>query len=136
VAELVAHWITFFDLEEKAQTLCRHLSRGQRQKVMLASAFLHRPPLLFLDEPFINLDPLIQRKLRGWLIEYVKAGNTVLMATHILEVAERLCTRVAVIDQGRVVASATHDELKAAGRGLEQTFYEAVGHSFVDEGEP
>lgn len=97
---------------------------------MLAAAFLHRPPLLFLDEPFINLDPLIQRKLRAWLTDYVKEGGTVVMATHILEVAERLCTQVVIIDSGRVVASATKGELEAAGRGLEQAFYESVGQVY------
>jgi len=132
-SSLIAHWIEYFELEDKAQTLCRHLSRGQRQKVMLAAAFLHRPPLLFLDEPFINLDPLIQRKLRGWLTEYVNGGGTVVMATHILEVAERLCTQVAIIDAGKVVASATKAELDSAGRGLEQAFYEAVGYTFEPE---
>ena len=133
LTSLITHWIEYFELEDKAQTLCRHLSRGQRQKVMLAAAFLHRPPLLFLDEPFINLDPLIQRKLRDWLGQYVAGGGTVVMATHILEVAERLCTQVAIIDSGKVVASASKAELVAAGRGLEQAFYEAVGYSLEEE---
>lgn len=129
----VQRWLEYFELQAKAQTQCRHLSRGQKQKVMLAAAFLQEPELLFLDEPFINLDPLVQRNLRGWLIDYVKRGGTVLMATHILEMAERMCTRVAIINEGKVVATATKAELKAAGRGLEQTFYEAVGYSFTED---
>ena len=64
----VDRWLDFFDLQEARGTLCRDLSKGMRQKVMLASAFIHEPKLLFLDEPFINLDPIYQRKLREYLL--------------------------------------------------------------------
>ena len=60
----VEYWIDWFGLEDKRHTMCKDLSRGQRQKVMLASAFIHKPKLLFLDEPFANLDPIYQRKCR------------------------------------------------------------------------
>ena len=65
----VEHWMDWFGLQEKRDTMCKDLSKGQRQKVMLASAFIHEPRLLFLDEPFANLDPIYQRKCRQWLLD-------------------------------------------------------------------
>ena len=67
----VDHWLKFFDIDAKEDVLCRDLSKGQRQKVMLASAFIHEPRLLLLDEAFINLDPIYQRRLR----EYLRGAN-------------------------------------------------------------
>ena len=80
----IDYWLDFFELREKEDVICRDLSKGMRQKLMLASAFIHKPKLLFLDEPFINLDPLYQRKAKDYLIEYTKNGGTVFMCTHIL----------------------------------------------------
>jgi ABC-2 type transport system ATP-binding protein len=123
----VDRWLRFFDIEEKGDVLCRDLSKGQRQKVMLASAFIHEPKLLLLDEAFINLDPIYQRRLRDYLKEVSAQGRTVFMCTHILEIAEKLCSRVAVIDGGRIVAEGTIDELRSReGEGLEEIFMRAV----------
>jgi ABC-2 type transport system ATP-binding protein len=108
----VDHWLTFFDIEDKQDILCRDLSKGQRQKVMLAAAFIHEPQVLLVDEPFINLDPIYQRKLREYLRDIVLAGRTVLMCTHILEIAERLCTKIAVINKGRIISNGTLEELR------------------------
>ncbi len=121
------HWLKFFDIEEKGDVLCRDLSKGQRQKVMLASAFIHEPKLLLLDEAFINLDPIYQRRLRDYLKEVSAQGRTVFMCTHILEIAEKLCSRVAVIDGGRIVAEGSIEELRSReGEGLEEIFMRAV----------
>ena len=68
----IDYWLEFFELETMEGRVCRNLSRGQKQKVMLASAFISETKLMFLDEPFINLDPLVQAKVREWLKEYVK----------------------------------------------------------------
>ncbi len=125
---VVKDWLTFFDLVGRENTICKDMSKGMRQKLMLAGAFLHEPPLLFLDEPFINLDPIYQKKLREYLVDYVDRGNTVFMNTHILEIAEKLCTKVVIIYEGKVVASGTMDELrKKAGGDLEKVFMSAVG---------
>ena len=127
VSERVDRWLDFFDLQEKSDVLCRDLSKGQRQKLMLISAFIHEPPLLFLDEAFINLDPVYQRRLRGYLKSLVEEGRTIFMCTHILEIAEKLCSRVAVIDRGSIVAQGSIDELRSQeGENLEEIFIRAV----------
>ena len=129
----VDYWLDWFGIEEKRDSLCKDLSKGQRQKVMLAGAFIHEPRLLFLDEPFVNLDPIYQRKCRELLMEHIAEGGTIFLCSHILEVAERMCTRVAVIDRGRVLAAGTLDELREdSGEDLEDIFIRLVGAS-VDE---
>ena len=99
----VEYWLDWFGLEEKRNTMCKDLSKGQRQKVMLASAFIHKPKLLFLDEPFANLDPIYQRKCREWLLEHVKSGGTIFLCSHVLEMAERMCNRMAIINDGKAL---------------------------------
>jgi ABC-2 type transport system ATP-binding protein len=126
----VDHWLEWFGIEDKRETLCKDLSKGQRQKVMLAGAFIHEPRLLFLDEPFVNLDPIYQRKCRELLMDHIAQGGTIFLCSHILEVAERMCTRVAVIDQGRVLAAGTLDELRSEpSEDLEDIFIRLVGAS-------
>ena len=125
--ERIGEWMGFFGMEEKRHVLCRDLSKGQRQKLMLAAALIHRPGLLLLDEPFINLDPIYQRRVREYLRDYVEGGGTVFMCTHILEIAERLCTRVAVIDRGRIVGEGTLDQVRRwEGEALEDVFMRLV----------
>jgi ABC-2 type transport system ATP-binding protein len=125
MGERVEHWIGFFDLDEKRDVLCRDLSKGQRQKVMLAAAFIHEPELLLLDEPFINLDPIYQRRLREYLLGVASEGRTVFMCTHILEIAERLCDNVAFIHRGRIVEHGRLSEVRHGG-SLEDVFLRAV----------
>jgi ABC-2 type transport system ATP-binding protein len=99
----------------------------------LASAFIHEPRLMFLDEPFANLDPIYQRKCRTWLLDMVAEGGTIFMCSHVLEVAERLCTRLAIIDHGKVLASGKIEDLKASdGENLEDVFIRLVGHSMAE----
>jgi len=95
--------------------------------IMLAAAFLHGPDLLFLDEPFINLDPIYQRRLKDYLLEYSAAGHTVFMCSHLLEIAEKLCDRVAVIDGGRVIAQGSVAEVRKEEKDLESAFLRLVG---------
>ncbi len=123
----VAKWIGFFDLDDERNTLCKDLSKGTRQKLMLASAFLHDPRLVFLDEPFINLDPIYQRKLRDFLQEYVADGGTVFMASHLLDIAERLCDHVAVIRDGSLVATGSVEQIRGSEADLESAFLRLVG---------
>ena len=108
----VEHWLDWFGLDEKRDTMCKDLSKGQRQKVMLAAAFIHKPKLLFLDEPFAILDPIYQRKCRQWLLDHVKDGGTIFLCSHVLEIAERMCNRMAIINDGRVLAAGTVKGLK------------------------
>ncbi len=120
-------WLSFFDLETKKGTICKDMSKGMRQKLMLASAFIHEPDVLFLDEPFINLDPIYQRTLREYLEEYIAKGGTVFMASHILEISEKLCNKLAIVNLGRVVAQGKIDELVGEGDNLERLFLRSVG---------
>lgn len=123
----IDYWLDFFELREKEDVICRDLSKGMRQKLMLASAFIHKPKLLFLDEPFINLDPLYQRKAKDYLIEYTKNGGTVFMCTHILEIAEKICTRVAIINRGKILAEGKISDLKSKeNEDLENIFLRLV----------
>jgi len=123
----IEKWLSFFDLESKKGTICKDMSKGMRQKIMLASAFIHDPSLLFLDEPFINLDPIYQRILRDYLQEYIDKGGTVFMASHILEISEKLCNRLAIANLGKVVAEGNLDELLKGGENLERLFMRSVG---------
>jgi len=133
VDDKVEYWMEWFGLEDKRNTMCKDLSKGQRQKVMLASAFIHKPKLLFLDEPFANLDPIYQRKCREWLLSHVKQGGTIFLCSHVLEMAERMCNRMAIINDGKVLAAGTVRELKQdVNETLEDVFIRLVGHSIDD----
>lgn len=123
----IARWFAFFDLEVSRAALCKDLSKGTRQKLMLAAAFLHDPALVFLDEPFINLDPIYQRKLKDFLTDYVAGGGTAFMASHLLGIAEKLCDRVAVIRDGGIIATGTLDEVRGREEDLEAAFLRIVG---------
>ena len=133
VDDKVEYWMEWFGLEDKRNTMCKDLSKGQRQKVMLASAFIHKPKLLFLDEPFANLDPIYQRKCREWLLSHVKQGGTIFLCSHVLEMAERMCNRMAIINDGKVLAAGTVRGLKQDDEEtLEDVFIRLVGRSIDD----
>jgi ABC-2 type transport system ATP-binding protein len=122
----IEFWIDFFDLQPMEGRVCRNLSRGQKQKVMLAAAFISETELMFLDEPFINLDPIVQTKVRDWLVEYVKEGGTVFLNTHLLENAQRLCDRAAIIHEGKIQSVIELKDLDKQNINLEQLFHEII----------
>jgi ABC-2 type transport system ATP-binding protein len=103
------HWLK---LEEHAQERCEGFSRGMRQKVALAGALVHDPRLIILDEPLTGLDAGSARLVKDVLVGKVRAGNCVVMTTHILEIAERMADRIGVISNGRLVAEGTLAELR------------------------
>lgn len=121
------HWLAFFDMEEQSDVISRDLSKGTRQKLMLASAFIHDPPLLLLDEPFINLDPIYQRKVKDWMRSYTGRGGTILISTHILALAEEICDRVTVLHKGSLIRTGRTDEIME-GSDLESVFLKMVGY--------
>ncbi len=127
-SEASSQWTKFFDLEGIEQTIAKNMSKGTRQKLMLSSAFIHKPRLLLLDEPFINLDPIYQRKVKDYLASYVKEGGTALISTHILALAQEVCDRVAIIHKGRILKMAPTDELVEEFGSLESAFLELVGY--------
>ena len=119
LAESRAHaLLDFLGLEAQANERCEGFSRGMRQKVALAGALVHEPRLIILDEPLTGLDAGSARLVKNVLADRVRAGNTVIMTTHILEIAERMADRIGVIAHGRLIAEGTLHELRGrAGRG-------------------
>jgi ABC-2 type transport system ATP-binding protein len=101
--ERVQAWADRLALGEKLDTLVTDLSRGQQQKVMITAAFLGEPDLVFIDEPLANLDPIVQERVRQFLSAYVDDGNTVFLSTHHIEVAEAICTRVGIVNEGQLI---------------------------------
>lgn len=120
--------IDVLGLSAKADERCGGLSKGMRQKVALAGALIHEPRLIILDEPLTGLDAGSARQVKAVLRNLVTQGVTVIMTTHILEVAERMADRIGVIARGRLVAEGTLDELRYCSRGtsLEEIFLELV----------
>lgn len=113
-----------FDIGEFANGRCEALSTGQKQKVSIARAVLHDPPVLILDEPTTGLDILASSAMIDFVESRREAGTCVLFSTHVLSEAERLCDRIAIIDHGRVLASGSLEELRdeAGARWLEDVF--------------
>ncbi|MDD3090819.1 MAG: ABC transporter ATP-binding protein [Methanoregulaceae archaeon] len=120
-------WFEFLDFADKKDVLCKDLSRGTRQKLMFAQAFLHRPVLALIDEPLINFDPVMQKTVKEYLREYVSDGGTIFLSTHILEVAEEICSDVAILHRGQIVHSGTVAEILARKEKLSEFFLNAVG---------
>ena len=118
--------LDWLDLGPHANERCQSFSKGMRQKVALAGALVHDPRLLILDEPLTGLDAGSARQVKDVLIERAREGVTVIMTTHILEVAERMAERVGVIDKGRLIAEGSLQELRRqggkAGTTLEDIF--------------
>ncbi|MET4841035.1 ABC-2 type transport system ATP-binding protein [Bradyrhizobium japonicum] len=131
VSEPVAQdLLTSLGLEPHRHERCEGFSKGMRQKVALAGALVHNPRLIILDEPLTGLDAVSARHVKGLLSERVRAGCTVIMTTHILEVAERMADRIGVIASGRLVAEGTLTELRQqnghADTSLEDLFIALV----------
>jgi len=122
--------MALFDLEEWRDELVESYSHGMRQKLIVSSAFVHRPEVIVVDEPHVGLDPKSIKILRDLFTEYVRRGHTIMMSTHTLEAAETLCDRIAIINVGRIAACGTMDELRAGARdggGLEEIFLRMTG---------
>jgi ABC-2 type transport system ATP-binding protein len=122
--------IEWLGLAPYAHERCQSFSKGMRQKVALAGALVHEPRLLILDEPLTGLDAGAARQVKDVLTQRVRGGATVIMTTHILEVAERMAERIGIIDKGRLIAEGTLDELRRqagrAGSTLEDVFLDLV----------
>ena len=126
IEEQCRFWCDYLDFSDKKDVLCKDLSRGTRQKLMVAQAFLHQPSLVLIDEPLINLDPIMQRKLKNFLVEYVHKGGSVFLSTHILEIAEEICTRIGIIHAGHLIHEGPVSDLKSRAQDLEQFFLETI----------
>jgi ABC-2 type transport system ATP-binding protein len=121
------------DLWPHRRERCEGFSRGMKQKLALAGALIHEPRLLMLDEPLTGLDASAARQVKDILSERVKAGATIIMTTHILEVAERLASRIGIIARGRMIAEGTLDDLRdsvgAARATLETLFLDLTAEA-------
>lgn len=109
---------------------CETFSRGMRQKLALAGAFIHQPRVIVMDEPLSGLDVKAARLVKDILLDYVQRGNTVILTTHVLEVAERIAQRIGIINSGRLIAEGTLRELQARsgeeGGSLEAVFLDLL----------
>jgi ABC-2 type transport system ATP-binding protein len=127
--------LAMFDLADRAGDLVQGYSHGMRQKLTLAAALIHDPRVFFLDEPTVGLDPKSARQVKDLLRQLTSRGTCIFMSTHILEIAERMCDRVGIIDRGRLIACGTMEELRAAGGTgtLEDIFLQVTGGAEVAE---
>jgi len=117
------------DMASFADQRAESLSSGQKQKVAIARAIVHDPPVLMFDEPTSNLDVLASREIRDFMVESRDRGKSVVFSTHVLHDAERLCDRVSIIHQGRVVAAGPTQEVRGAFAELEDAFLSLVESS-------
>jgi ABC-2 type transport system ATP-binding protein len=116
IAERTQELLTLMELDTEPRKLVVEYSHGMKKKLSLACALIHRPEMLFLDEPFEGVDAIASRTLKDLLSRLTVRGLTVFLTSHVLEIVERLCTDIAIISQGRLVASGSLDELR---RGIE-----------------
>jgi ABC-2 type transport system ATP-binding protein len=119
-------WFDFLDFADKKNVLCKDLSRGTRQKLMFAQAFIHEPALALIDEPLINFDPIMQDLVKDYLADYVKKGRTIFISTHILEVAEEICSGFAILHKGNLLHTGPVAELTGRGEHLPAFFLSLV----------
>lgn len=127
--------LEMFDLSEAAGSLMDGYSHGMQQKCALAAALLHEPEVLFLDEPTVGLDPASARLIKEVLRRIVARGATVFMATHILEIAQTLCDSVGIIQDGRIRASGTMDELRTEAHAADDNTLEDIFLNFTGSSE-
>jgi len=122
--------LRLFSLVEAGDDLIDSYSHGMQQKTSLAAALMHDPRVLVLDEPTVGLDPKSARLIKDVLRQFADRGSAVFLSTHILEIAERMCDRIGIINKGKLIAVGTMEELRAMGRGetsLEDIFLSLTG---------
>lgn len=119
--------LSLFTLADEPRKLIADYSKGMRKKAAMAAALIHRPELLMLDEPFEGVDAVAARLMKDLLANLVRQGATIFLTSHVLEVVERLCDRVAIIHQGRLILEGALGELRAGSETLEDVFVRAVG---------
>ena len=125
--ERIEKYLDIFELKAAVGNIIGSYSHGMKQKLVLISALIHDPELFILDEPMVGLDPRSSFNLKEIMRERCKEGKTVFFSTHVLEVAEKLCDRIAIINKGKIIALGTMDELRSAAEdkgSLEKIFLE------------
>jgi ABC-2 type transport system ATP-binding protein len=115
-----------FELADDGKIIGEY-SKGMRKRVAMAAALIHHPDLFLMDEPFEGVDAVGARLMKDILLDQVRRGATIFLTSHVLEVVERLCDRVAIIDHGKIVMCGSMEELRAGGESLEDAFVRIVG---------
>jgi ABC-2 type transport system ATP-binding protein len=118
--------LELFELQPDRKIIAEY-SKGMRKRVAMAASLIHHPELFLMDEPFEGVDAVGARLMKDILIDQVRRGATIFLTSHVLEVVERLCDRVAIIDKGRIVTSGAIEDLRTSGESLEDAFVRAVG---------
>jgi ABC-2 type transport system ATP-binding protein len=117
VERRIVELLRLFDLEQAGDDTIDSYSHGMQQKTALAAALVHDPKVLVLDEPTVGLDPKSARLIKDILRQMAERGAAIFLSTHILEIAERMCDRIGIINQGRLIAAGSMDELRSLGKG-------------------
>jgi ABC-2 type transport system ATP-binding protein len=125
-AERARALLDLFELTDQRKLIAEY-SKGMRKRTAMAAALIHHPDLFLMDEPFEGVDAVGARLMKEILLDQVQRGATIFLTSHVLEVVERLCDRVAIIHQGRIAADGTLEELRAGSESLEDVFVRAVG---------
>ncbi len=123
--EKIKKYADTFEITDALGNLISSYSHGMKQKVAIISALIHEPKLLVLDEPFVGLDPKATFVLKEIMHEMCQKGTAIFFSTHVLDVAEKLCNKVAIIKQGKIIAQGTMEEI-TEGQSLEETFLEST----------
>lgn len=120
----IEKYLSLFELEDASREQIRSYSRGMRQKLTIIGALIHNPPVWVLDEPMVGLDPRAAHLLKEEMRMHCEKGNTVFFSTHVLDVAEKLCSDIAIINKGQLIAKGSLDELRTGENraSLEQLF--------------
>ena len=130
--ERIQKYADAYELTASLGDLISSYSHGMKQKLAIISALVHQPKLLILDEPFVGLDPKAAMVTKNLMRELCQSGGAVFFSTHVLEVAEKLCNKVAIIKDGRLVAAGKMDEIVTDGESLESIFMEVVDDARAD----
>ena len=124
--ERIAKYADAFELTDSLSMPVASYSHGMKQKLAVISALIHEPKLILMDEPFVGLDPKASHLLKGIMREVCDNGGAIFFSTHVLEVAEKLCDKIAIIKGGKLIRTGTTDEVKG-DESLEQVFLELEG---------
>ena len=126
--ERINRYAEKFEMKKNLAMGISSYSHGMKQKLALISAWIHEPRLIIMDEPFVGLDPKASHLLKEMMHEFCQEGGSIFFSTHVLEVAEKLCDKVAIIKGGRLIRSGTMEEVKGDA-SLEKVFLEMEGES-------
>lgn len=125
--ERAGELLGLFELADQRRKLIAEYSKGMRKRVAMAASLIHRPELFLMDEPFEGVDAVGARLMKDILLDQVRQGATIFLTSHVLEVVERLCDRVAIINEGKIVREGAMQELRSASETLEDVFVRVVG---------